>query len=71
MEQSMKPAEFAAPQKEDWGGDEAVQVKVALRLKILGFKANIIFRTGPLTEPPPLPPPPLWPLLPPPPPVTT
>jgi len=25
MEQSMKPAEFAAPQKEDWGGDEAVQ----------------------------------------------
>ena len=41
MEQSMKPAEFAAPQKEDWGGDEAVQVKVALRLKIFGFKANI------------------------------
>lgn len=25
MEQSMKPAEFSAPQKEDWGGDEAVQ----------------------------------------------
>merc|ERR1719350_2404386 len=25
MEQTMKPAEFAAPQKEDWGGDEAVQ----------------------------------------------